>query len=129
MGPVRICQALSMSYREFDAPKITDFEAHADGARHPKKSGGVFREGVAVRYAFVERHRKVWPAAVQCRVLSVSASGYHQYRTRQRRTAGVAQPGRRMSDMALLVHIRAIFAEMKGAYGWPRLWRELHARG
>jgi len=34
-----------------------------------------------------------------------------------------------MSDMALRVHIRAIFAEMKGAYGWPRLWRELHARG
>ena len=82
-----------------------------------------------MRYAFVERHRKVWPAAVQCRVLSVSASGYHQYRTRQRRAAGVAQPGWRMSDMALRVHIRAIFAEMKGAYGWPRLWRELHARG
>jgi putative transposase len=33
-----------------------------------------------VRYAFVERHRRVWPAAVQSRVLSVSASGYHQYR-------------------------------------------------
>jgi putative transposase len=35
----------------------------------------------------------------------------------------------RLSDMALLVHIRALFAEMKGAYGWPRIWRELAARG
>jgi transposase InsO family protein len=31
--------------------------------------------------------------------------------------------------MALLVHIRALFVEMKGAYGWPRIWRELAARG
>jgi putative transposase len=80
-----------------------------------------------VRYAFVERHRKVWPAALQCRALCVS--GYHQYRTRQKRAAGVAQPGRRISDTVLRVHIRAIFAQMKGAYGWPRLGRELHARG
>ena len=27
------------------------------------------------------------------------------------------------------MHIKAVFAEMKGAYGWPRLWRELAARG
>ena len=31
--------------------------------------------------------------------------------------------------MALLVHIKAIFNEMKGAYGWPRIWRELQERG
>jgi transposase InsO family protein len=31
--------------------------------------------------------------------------------------------------MALLVHIRAVFQEMKGAYGWPRVWRELGQRG
>jgi putative transposase len=29
----------------------------------------------------------------------------------------------------LLTHIRAIHAEVKGEYGWPRVWRELHARG
>jgi len=49
----------------------------ADGARHPKKSGGVFCEGVAVRYAFIERHEQVWPITVQCRVLAVSASGHN----------------------------------------------------
>ena len=31
--------------------------------------------------------------------------------------------------MALAVHVKAIFHEMKGAYGWPRIWRELAARG
>ena len=31
--------------------------------------------------------------------------------------------------MALLVHLKAIFNEMKGAYGWPRIWRELSTRG
>jgi hypothetical protein len=28
-----------------------------------------------------------------------------------------------------LVHIKAIFSGMKGAYGWPRIWRELSERG
>jgi transposase InsO family protein len=35
----------------------------------------------------------------------------------------------RVSDMALLTHIKAIHAETKGAYGWPRIWRELRHRG
>ena len=34
-----------------------------------------------------------------------------------------------MTDAALLVHIRAIHAELRGAYGWPRMWRELRRRG
>ncbi|WP_186818128.1 IS3 family transposase, partial [Skermanella aerolata] len=31
--------------------------------------------------------------------------------------------------MALLTHIKAIHAETRGAYGWPRIWRELRQRG
>ena len=34
-----------------------------------------------------------------------------------------------MNQMTLAVHVKAIFAGMKGAYGWPRIWRELQARG
>lgn len=87
-----------------------------------------------MRYAFIERHRNVWPINAQCRVLDVSVSGYGQYRARQRRAAVIeAAPVEaatsRLSDMALLIHIRALFTEMKGAYGWPRIWRELAARG
>jgi transposase InsO family protein len=61
--------------------------------------------------------------------LQVSASGYHQHRLRQAAEVGPNQPHRRLSDAALAVHIKAVFAEMKGAYGWPRIWRELAARG
>jgi transposase InsO family protein len=28
-----------------------------------------------------------------------------------------------------LVHIRAAYAENRGAYGWPRIWRQLRAQG
>jgi len=39
-------------------------------------------------------------------------------------------PSRRhLNDEALPVHIRVIHAETHGAYGWPRVWRELLARG
>ena len=48
-----------------------------------KKAAANFCEGVAVRYAFIERHRTVWPIVVQCRVLDVSVSGYRQYHKRQ----------------------------------------------
>ena len=62
-------------------------------------------------------------------MLKVSASGYRQYRARQTGRTGPLQPGHRIGDVALLVHVKAIFNEMKGAYGWPRIWRELLARG
>ena len=82
-----------------------------------------------MRYAFVDRHRRVWPIATQCRALNVSASGYRQYRARQTRDVSSLQAGRRIGDAALLVHVKAIFNGVKGAYGWPRIWRELQDRG
>jgi len=36
---------------------------------------------------------------------------------------------RSLSDEALLVHIRAAYAENRGAYGWPRIWRQLRTEG
>jgi transposase InsO family protein len=78
-----------------------------------------------MKYAFIERHSRVWPIRVQCRVLRVSVSGYHQHVARRREVAR----RRHLSDEALLVHIRTVFAENRGAYGWPRIWRELRDRG
>ena len=77
-----------------------------------------------MRYAFIERHRNVWPISAQCRVLDVSVSGYGQYRARQQRAsrtgpASATAATSRLSDMALLVHIRALFLEMKGALTLP----------
>jgi putative transposase len=28
-----------------------------------------------------------------------------------------------------LVHISAVYAENRGAYGWPRIWRQLRSQG
>ena len=62
---------------------------------------------------------------MQCRVLRVSAAGYHEHVVR---SASNAQK-RCLSDDALLVHIKAIYVQMRGAYGWPRIWRALLAGG
>ena len=55
-----------------------------------------------MKYAFIERHRHAWPVSVQCRVLQVSAAGYHAHLVRR---ASDAQR-QRLSDEALLVHKR-----------------------
>ena len=78
-----------------------------------------------MKYAFIERHKRVWPIRVQCRVLLVSVSGYHQHLARRRQIA----ERRHLSNEALLVHISAVYAENRAAYGWPRIWRELIKRG
>jgi transposase InsO family protein len=62
-------------------------------------------------------------------VLEVSASGYRDHLARRTKTPVATPAGGRIGDAALLVHIRAVFHEMKGAYGWPRVWRELADRG
>jgi putative transposase len=78
-----------------------------------------------MKYAFIERHKLVWPICIQCRVLLVSVSGYHEHLARR---VHIAQR-RHLSDAALLVHISAVYAENRGAYGWPRIWRQLVAQG
>src|SRR5277367_3150682 len=78
-----------------------------DGARHPGKSDGILRQGPEVKYAFIQRHKRIWPIRVQCRVLRVSVSGYHQHLARRREIAR----RRHLSDEALLAQIRAAYAE------------------
>ncbi len=108
-----------------DQPAASRVGAREDGARHPGKSDGVLRESAELKYAFINRHRRVWPISVQCRVLRVSVAGYHEHFVRR---ASDAQR-RHLSDDALLVHIKAIHAQTHGGYGWPRTWKELVARG
>ena len=52
-------------------------------------------------------------------------AGYHAHLAR--RASGAQRC--HLSDEALLVHIKALHAETRGAYGWPRIRRELVARG
>ena len=60
----------------------------------------------------------------------MSTSGYFEH-WRGKGASKPSRPGahKRISDEALLVHIRAIHAEVKHEYGWPKMCKELLARG
>ena len=47
-----------------------------------KKSGGVLREGVAVKYVWVDEHRDQFAITRRCRLLTVPYTGYCQWRER-----------------------------------------------
>jgi putative transposase len=61
---------------------------------------------------------------------AVSASGYFEH-WRKKDADKPSRPGanKRISNEALLVHIKVIHAEFKEEYGWPKMWKELLARG
>lgn len=83
-----------------------------------------------MKYAWIAKHKAHWPISVTCEVLEVSSSGYFEHwRRKDSAKPSTAQTNKRISDEALLVHIKAIHAEVKQEYGWPRMWRELIARG
>ena len=82
-----------------------------------------------MKYAWVAKNKAAWPITMTCEALGVSASGYFEHQ-RRGKSGGPSKPGgARLSNEALLAHIRAIHAEVKGEYGWPRLWKELLAHG
>ena len=83
-----------------------------------------------MKYAWIARHKVLWPITLACEVLGVSASGYFEH-WRRKDADKPSRPGvnKRISDEALLVHIKAIHAEVKQEYGWPKVWKELLARG
>ena len=83
-----------------------------------------------MKYAWIAGNKAHWPITLACDVLGVSASGYFEH-GRRRSLDKPSKLGtfKRMSDEALLTHIRAIHAEVKAEYGWPKVWKELVARG
>ena len=109
-GKLKGADSGPVSAEQMEISRLRAELARQDGARHPGKSDGVLRARFEVRYAFIQRHRRVWPISVQCRVLGVSVSGYHEHFVRR---ASNAQR-RHLSDDALLVHIKAIHAETRG---------------
>ncbi len=75
-----------------------------------------------MKYAWIRRHERAYPLNAMCGVLSVSESGYAEWR------AG-STAKRWLSTPQLEAIIRAIHAEFDGAYGAPRMAREIKARG
>jgi putative transposase len=76
-----------------------------------------------VKSAWIDAHRATFDLAVMCAVLAVSVSGYRAWKR------GGTPDRQGLTDPPLLALIQSIHAELKGAYGSPRMRRELRARG
>lgn len=75
-----------------------------------------------MRYAWIEDHRDAYAVSRMCRLLEVSRTGYLQWR--QRPPSPRAQANGRLD-----AQVAALHAASKGAYGRPRLVRELRDQG
>ena len=76
-----------------------------------------------MKYAWIDEHRRTYGLAESCAVLDVSISGYQAWKR------GGSPNRKRLTDAQMLALIQAIHAELKGAYGSPRMVRELRDRG
>jgi transposase InsO family protein len=73
-------------------------------------------------FELIEAEEAHYPKALMCRALGLSRSGHHAYSTRG--------PSRRaLEEQQLDVLVAAIFAELGGRYGAPRIEQELRRRG
>ena len=75
-----------------------------------------------MKYAWMAA-QKGFTLTDMCRVLEVSLSGYRAW------SRGGKPDRKRLTDAQMLVLIQSIHAELKGAYGSPRMVRALRARG
>lgn len=73
------------------------------------------------KYAFIQTQVGAYPVAKMCRWLAVSTSGYYEWRTRP---DSASQLRRRR----LAVHVRAVFDDSDGTYGYRRVHAELARR-
>ena len=73
-----------------------------------------------MKYAWIRDQRQDYPLASLCRLLDVSTSGYADW-------LASGGPSQWLSDAQLLALVRSTFAEFDGAYGAPRIYRELRA--
>jgi len=75
-----------------------------------------------MRFAFVAKHRSIWPVAWLCEALDVSRSGFHAWLTRS--------PSRRTRyDEELTASMRTSFLGSDRTYGAKRVWRDVLAKG
>ena len=75
-----------------------------------------------MRFAFVAKHRSIWPVAWLCKALDVSRSGFHAWLIRS--------PSKRTrDDEELSSKIRRFFIASDRTYGARRVWRDVLAEG
>ena len=76
-----------------------------------------------MKYAWIAAQGKAFALNEMCAVLSVSVSGYRSWKR------GGTRGRKRLTDDQMLALIGAIHGELRGAYGSPRMVRELRLRG
>jgi transposase InsO family protein len=76
------------------------------------------------RWRFISDHHMEYGIQRLCRIFSVSRSGFYRWRA-----AGPARVARAAAEADLTEQIRGIHTETKGAYGVPRITRELREWG
>ena len=75
-----------------------------------------------MRFAFVAKHRSIWPVAWLCKALDVSRSGFHAWLNRS--------PSKRtLEDEAVLAVMRRSFTASDRTYGARRIWHDVLAEG
>jgi len=75
-----------------------------------------------MKFAFVAKHRGIWPMSWICEALGVSRSGFHAWLSR-------APSARARTDEALGAKVRASFIASYRTYGARRVWHDLLAEG
>ena len=75
-----------------------------------------------MRFAFIAKHRSIWPVVWLCKALDVSRSGFHAWLNRS--------PSRRTRyDEALMAVMRVSFVDSDRTYGARRVWHDVLAEG
>jgi putative transposase len=75
-----------------------------------------------MKFAFVAKHRGIWPAGWLCEALGVSRGGFYAWLTRPR-------SARSRSDEAMAAKVRTSFLASDRTYGARRVWYDLLAEG
>jgi putative transposase len=73
-------------------------------------------------FAFIAKHRGIWPATWMCEALGVSRSGFFSWLTRPR-------SAREKSDEEVGAKVRESFLRSDRTYGARRVWRDVIAEG
>ncbi|HIG7360923.1 TPA: IS3 family transposase [Klebsiella pneumoniae] len=87
-----------------------------------KKSRGVLRKAVRLRYAFIRDNTRCWPVRLLCRVLDVHPSGFY---------AWFKQPysQRHQVDLRLTGQIKQFWLESGCVYGYRKIHLDLRDSG
>ncbi|WP_183909704.1 IS3 family transposase [Rhizobium sp. BK226] len=88
----------------------------------PKKGRSLLCQGRDMKFAFIAKHRSIWPVAWLCEALGVSRSGFHAWLNR-------SPSEHARYDELLLDKITQSFKSSDRTYGARRVWHDVLEEG